>query len=178
MTGIRVSVIDDLPQLAAAGASLQLQRLADNLGHSIGHGLVANACYPNLVGMAARAEMQRQLEALQAQVDLDRYLNVAACLGVDPDAAHVILRQMRLYFRPWADGPATPEEIEEAKGVLHVVAPLVPQQPSARERRERERLKRLLAHATETLARHDVGQSAWPCCCSTSSRAAGLSTNA
>ncbi|MCX5239808.1 hypothetical protein OG824_31865 [Streptomyces prunicolor] len=109
---------------------------------------------------------------------LSRTLNEAACLGVDPDAAHAILRQIRLYFRPWADGPATPEEIEEAKGVLHVVAPLGPQQPSTRERRERARLTRLLARATETLARHDVGQSAWPCSCSTSSRAAGLSTNA
>lgn len=172
MTGIQVSVIDDLPQLAAAGAELRIQRFAHNLGSAIGRSLLAGAIYPDLVGMAARAEMQRQLEALQAQADLDRYLNVAACLGVDPDAAHAILRQMRLYFRPWADGPATTEEIEEAKGVLHVVAPLVPQQPSARERRERERLKRLVARATETLARRTVGQSAWPCNCSRTPSAA------
>lgn len=165
MTGIRVSLIDDLPQLAAAGASLRLQRLADNLGSSIGRSLLENAFYPNLVGMAAQAEMERQLDALKAQADLDRYLNIAACLGVGHHAAHAILTMQRAYFRPWAEGPPTDLELEEAEAVLHAAAPLFWRTPPPQGRQEPGRLKRLVVRATETLERRGVGQRPWPCSC-------------
>ncbi|MFJ6085150.1 hypothetical protein ACIQI8_27455 [Streptomyces sp. NPDC092369] len=170
MTGIRVSVIDDLPQLAAAGVSLRMQRLADNLGASIGRSLLEGVVYPNLVGMAAEAELQGQLDALKAQVALDRYLNLAACLGVGRDAAHAILAMERAYFRPWVEGPPTDLEIEEADVALRAVSTLVSAAPRAEARPERERLKRLSARATETVARQCAGEQGWPCGCTGRSR--------
>lgn len=159
--GVRVSIIDDLPQLAAVGVSNRLQRLAATAGIT-----------PRVVGAGLshilKAAAQHQLDALRAKADLDAYLNLADCLGVSRDTAQQILGNVRAYLRPWtANAPPTTEEIEYATGLLHAVAPLTWKPEAAREgeRRDREQRTRLSTRLTAALAGRTSRRRYWPCGC-------------
>lgn len=162
MTGIRVSVIDDLPQLAASSAELRIQRLAKELGPLAG--LRFSTASP-LAGMA-KAALARRLEVRRAQVALTEYELLGDTLGVDRSHAQAILRvaqhDLASAYGYREAGPPTVTELDHATVILRGLAPAM-WRPE--ENRERERLARLSERVTATLARSLPTRPRWPCAC-------------
>jgi hypothetical protein len=163
LSGIRVSVIDDLPQLAASSAELRIQRLAQELGPLAG--LQFSSATPLLAGLA-KAALARRTEELRARVALTEYELLGDALGADRSHAQAILRMAQQdlshnygYREP---GPPTVTEIDHATVLLRALAPAM---WNPAENREKERLARLSERATATLARSLPSRPRWPCAC-------------